>query len=491
MTQAVVAKIGNEAVARESRTSLYLFAAVAIAAVAAYFYHLGAIALGGSEAYSALAVMKPRIADIFAIPLNYDPGRQVGFYIVLHFWTRIFGTSEFGLRSMSAFFSIVNLALMFAIGRAMFDDQVALESAAVWGFSPWQVTFAHRARMYPLFIAVALGHVLTLWRLRERPTIRLTIASGVLGAALLYSHLGSTVLIGAEIAMLARDFVRGRRDAHPWIAIAIAIALFAPLAPFVLRQGNALLYGQALDWIAPPYHYPLAIRIVAVLAAALAGLWFVFGSQFDRDSAEPLRWLFAWVAMPMIAFELGSILVHPMFTFRYVSPSVALCSLMLVAGIGAVFGARVRNLTAFGYTAACLIMLPFAIPGPQPWPEIVKQIESAPHPQPVFFEGGYASSGAGMRPNDGYPFGYYSVPFGYYFHGTNPKIVVPGWDPEGARAIIEAEVTRTGGGWLVSWKDQKGLANELPDPKAFNSTVIASGEYLLVLRILPIESSRN
>ena len=101
---------------RASRRPLEIFAAIFVAAGFIYSFHLGTDALGASEAYSAWAAAKPGLGAIVRTPVLHDPGKQVFYYVVLHYYTRIFGLSEISLRSLSVIFSLTTLALVFAIG---------------------------------------------------------------------------------------------------------------------------------------------------------------------------------------------------------------------------------------------------------------------------------------------------------------------------------------------------------------------------------------
>ena len=156
---------------RASRRPLEIFAAILVAGGFIYSYHLGTDALGASEAYSAWAAAKPGISAIVRTPVLHDPGKQVFYYVVLHYYTRIFGLSEISLRSMSVIFSLTTLVLVFALGCEMFDDNTALAAAAIWAFNPLAVVFAQTARMYPMLISIALAQLLMFWRVRNRARV--------------------------------------------------------------------------------------------------------------------------------------------------------------------------------------------------------------------------------------------------------------------------------------------------------------------------------
>jgi 4-amino-4-deoxy-L-arabinose transferase-like glycosyltransferase len=487
MTEAGSATIESLSADRPSRRPLELFAALFVAAGFVYLFHLGANALGASEAYSAWAAAKPGVGAIVRTPVLHDPGKQVFYYVVLHYYTQIFGLSEISLRSMSAIFSLVTLALVFALGCEMFDESTALAAAAMWAFNPLAVVFAHTARMYPMLIAIALAHLLMLLRVRSRPSIMGGIGCGILGAAMPYTHMAGLLILGAEGAILLRDLSRGRRDTIAWMAIVLAIALFLPYLPVAIRQSQDLIYGHWLDYLGPPYNYPLAGKLAAGLVAAGATSWLVFGRTVERDGDEPLRVLVAWIGLPALAFIVGSVILHPMFNPRYLSPGIAASSLLIAAAIG-VWSAKWRNLLAAGFVVACLIMLPFARSKPQPWRDLAGQVAGGGALEPVFFESGFISNANTANvPNGGFPFGYYSVPFDYYFSGANPRIVIPGFDAAAARMTIGERVSAASGGWLVSWKDRDDAKSELPDANRFRVVETYRQPHLAIYRITAIK----
>lgn len=471
---------------RASRRPLEIFAAIFVAAGFIYSIHLGTDALGASEAYSAWAAAKPGVGAIVRTPVLHDPGKQVFYYVILHYYTRIFGLSEISLRSLSVIFSLTTLVLVFALGCEMFDDNTALAAAAIWAFNPLAVVFAHTARMYPMFITIALAQLLLLWRLRAQPGVANGIACGILGAALPYTHMAGFLVLGAEGAILLRDLARGRRDAMAWMAIVIAIILFVPYLPVALQQSQDLIYGHSLDYMGPPQNYSLAAKAAAGLAAAGITLWLVFGRSLESSDGEPIRFFVLWIGLPPLAFLVGSVMLHPMFNLRYLSPGVAATSLLIAASIGA-WSIKWRNLLAAGFALVCLIVLPFDRPQPQPWRDLAEQVTAHGGPSdPIFFEAGYVSNGSTANtPNGGFPFGYYLVPFDYYFRGSNPRIAIPGFDTTSARMTIEERVSSAGGGWLVSWKDGDAVSSELPDPKRFSAVEKYRGDHLAFYRITP------
>jgi mannosyltransferase len=481
--------ISGTAASGPSRSAIDLepttvFAMTMVAAAALYCYRLGAASLGASEAYSAWAAAMPSPLSILHIPVPMDPGKQVFYYILLHYFAAIFGLSETSLRMLSAIFALATLAIFFVLARAMFNDSIAASACVLWAFNPVIVLLSRRARMYPMFAAIALTHFMLLWQLRRRPAWPRTIACGIFGALAIYTHLAGVLLLGAEATMLLRDFFKDRRDTMAWAALAIALLLFIPYFPIFFTQSQALVHGHWLDWMGAGYQFSLGEKVLGATIAIAVAAAIVFGRANENDPYEPIRWCIAWAVLPLIALLAGSLIVRPMFQIRYLIPGLAMIAL-LVARVLESFGSKVRNLAVVGITLTLLVLVPIKEIAYEPWRDIAVLISAqSPPNQPVFFESGFLFFG---RPasiaNGGFPRGYYRAPFDYYFRAANPRIAVPGWDPVAAKQIIAERATATGGGWLISWKDEPDARDELPDPAGFHITQVIDAHLVAVYRI--------
>jgi mannosyltransferase len=480
-----------------SRSALELepntvFALTIAMAAALYFYRLGAASLGAAEAYSAWAAAMPSPLAIIHIPVPLDPGKQVFYYILLHYFTGVFGMSETSLRLLSAISALVTLAVLFVLARSMFNDTIAASACVLWALNPAIMLLSRRARMYPMFAAIALTHFMLLWQVRRRPTWLKTSACGFLGALTLYTHLAGLLLLGTEAAMLVRDCLRGRRDAPPWIALAIALALFLPYIPIFSLQSQALLSGHWLDWMDAGYRFNLVEKVVATVLAIAAAAAIIFGPNNEGNNDEPIRWCLAWGALPLVALLAGSVIVRPMFQIRYLIPCVAMIALILARAIERL-GSKRRNLVVAGITLVFLFLVPIKEISFEPWRDVASLISAQSRPnQPVFFESGFLFFD---RPNGvanpGFPSGYYRNVFDYYSHTANPRVAVPGWDSAAARNLIADRVNAADGGWLVSWKYAPDARAELPDPALFRIKQVADYNLVAVYQIQPIAPSSH
>src|SRR6201991_4243954 len=79
------------------------------------------------------------------------------YYMLLHFWLDIAGSSEAGVRSLSVAFSLLAIPVAFWAGRAVWNTQKAGWFAAVlMAFNPFLAQYAQEARMYAMVACLAI-----------------------------------------------------------------------------------------------------------------------------------------------------------------------------------------------------------------------------------------------------------------------------------------------------------------------------------------------
>ena len=224
-----------------------------LAAGALYSFHLGRT-LGASEAYTAMAVDQPSYAAVIHAALRFDQCKPPLYQILLHAVVLVLGSSETVLRAPSVIFALVSVGVVLALGSRMFSPAVGVAAALLWAFSPVAIIYGGWARMYAMMVAVALLQFLLLWRLRSRESgAWLTIACGALGAAMLYTHLGNVLVLGAEAAMLMGTTLRGERNRAAWAALLLAAIAFVPFVPLATSQLSQYVVWPlgGLDWTGP------------------------------------------------------------------------------------------------------------------------------------------------------------------------------------------------------------------------------------------------
>src|SRR5438270_3317827 len=95
-------------------------------------------------------------------PLSQIPGllRHDGspplFYILLHLWIRVFGTSEAATHALPLLFGLLTIPVGMWAGWSLFGRRAGLMAATLFAFNAWLTLYAQETRMYELMALLGL-----------------------------------------------------------------------------------------------------------------------------------------------------------------------------------------------------------------------------------------------------------------------------------------------------------------------------------------------
>ncbi len=130
---------------------------IVLAALYLRLHNLGTQSLWNDEGSSFVQATRS-FADIAA-----NAARDIhppGYYWLLAVWRQLTGDTEFALRSLSAFASVLTVAFTYAIGRRLFGAFAGLVAALFVTLNTFNIHYAQEARMYAL---LALWSAAGLW----------------------------------------------------------------------------------------------------------------------------------------------------------------------------------------------------------------------------------------------------------------------------------------------------------------------------------------
>ncbi len=311
--------------------------------------HAGRPALSWDEVTSAEVSSRsvPQILDLLP---NLDA--VFGFYyLLLHWWTALAGTSETTLRLPSIVAMAGAVAVTAELGRRLFTPMAGLVTGLILCMIPNTSRYAAEARPYAFACFFAVLALLLLVRNR---TPWLWYGLSVLLTGLF--HLVALTTLVAHAAFV----VLHRRDRIPAWAGTVTAALLPllPIAWFGLHQQDTQLH-----WVDP-----LTLRSLHGMPGEITGsrevAWFLIGLTV-LVSWRPLRRL-APVALfavgPLAVLAVVSALISPMWVARYLL--VVLAPLAMLAAV-ALTGGRDGwpRFTLLRVITALLLLGAIAIPG--------------------------------------------------------------------------------------------------------------------------------
>jgi uncharacterized membrane protein len=131
------------------------------------------------------------------------------YFIALHGWVSLVGSSDFALRLFSVMTGLVGVALMASLTRRLIGSRAVVPGVFALGIAPAFIAFSRMARYYALLLSLGLLSTCLLLRAlagdRRQDWIAYTLASLVI----LYTFYPGAILIGAHAVIVL--FHRRRR----------------------------------------------------------------------------------------------------------------------------------------------------------------------------------------------------------------------------------------------------------------------------------------
>lgn len=164
------------------------------------------------------------------------------YYLLAWLWTHVFGTSEVGVRSLSALLGTAMVPVAYAAGVALLSRAAGTFAAFFVATSPLLVWYSQEARAYALFLLCGALSFLLFVRALEQPSHGALAGWSAVSALALASHYFAVFLFAAEAAVL---LVLVRRRAAVAAACGAVAAVGLALLPLAVHQER----GGRTSWI--------------------------------------------------------------------------------------------------------------------------------------------------------------------------------------------------------------------------------------------------
>ncbi len=177
-----------------------LMLALLMLAAAVRFHRLDAQSLWYDEGITAAHTARS-LPEL--IPLLQVNVHTPAYFVLLAGWTDVAGNSEFALRLPSALFSILSVALAYALGVRLYGSLAGVAAAALMALNSFSIGYAQEARMYAMLTAIAGISMLLFIRMlggRGRRW-RTVVAFGLVNALGMYTQVVfALVMLGQALA---------------------------------------------------------------------------------------------------------------------------------------------------------------------------------------------------------------------------------------------------------------------------------------------------
>ena len=279
--------------------------------------------------------------DLLDIPgLLLRDGSPPLWYLLLHVWTDVFGTSEVATHAFSVVFALAAVPVAWLVARRLFGELTAWATAAITALSPFVTYFATETRMYSMVVvlglAVAATFVLTFVYQQRSATPWFVVSL----LALLYTHnWGLYTAVACAVALVPLVVVSVERRTlleRAALAFAVVAAGYLPWVPSLLSQ----VENTGAPWSFTPSLRDVVRelaalfrdeRILAALALAAGAGLAPLRTRWRSPEALAVSSLAVLVAVP-IAIGWGVAHLEPSWATRYLA--VVVGPLLLATGHG-------------------------------------------------------------------------------------------------------------------------------------------------------------
>lgn len=184
----------------EKNYKLILGAILVLSAII-YFYRLGNDGLLTDE-YLSLYVAGQSPSDIiFNHQRQTNPNTIPPLYVLLmHYWLKAFGASEFTQRSLSVVFGILSVYFLYRIARLIFDTSTGLAAALFGSLSFSWFSVFRQNRCYGLFVLLSLASFyIFFYMLKNKNSKYAFLFLIITNIFLLYTHYFAFLIIFLQI----------------------------------------------------------------------------------------------------------------------------------------------------------------------------------------------------------------------------------------------------------------------------------------------------
>jgi 4-amino-4-deoxy-L-arabinose transferase-like glycosyltransferase len=346
-------------------------AGLTLLALALRLFRLDFRSIWLDEAYSLKLASATLAGIIHGATMDIHPPL---FHLILGGWIRIFGTSEFALRSLSALAGCLLVPASFGLAREWGGQRTAWWTAGLVTVSPYFLELSRSGRMGSLFALWAVLSLLFFWRLLQKDSVGNQLGYWASTVAAVYTHYFGFLLFLAQhfyrfVSIGRLNTTRKTRRNWAWMQLFLLMA-YLPWLPVLMDHmglGGPSWRGTGAFWW-EPFHsvYSLligtacwtlvhkAVALVLLAAGAGLGAW-----AWLRQEKKEFRPETFGLAATVVVVPLGLVWIYSqtkinVFDNRYLSFSAWALLFFLGSLLASLSGWRKAVAGILVFSAFCI-----------------------------------------------------------------------------------------------------------------------------------------
>jgi hypothetical protein len=230
--------------------------------------------------------------------------------LILHFWIRVFGISEWSVRLPSVLFSSVTALLIYCTGKRFYRYEAGLLASLLFTCSNFNLLMAHEARSYALLSLLSCGSMYWFFRTIQKKTSSGSYAVlAVLNIFLVTVHYCGVfiILVQCALVLLFPSIRKSHFKAYGVYLMALFLLTLPLISILLKRYSDTCLHGS---WVPIPqgpgsiynlfrtYSNQPVVTLLSLIVLFAAPVWLLV----MKKSPDGRFWqmLLIWLWLPLL-----------------------------------------------------------------------------------------------------------------------------------------------------------------------------------------------
>lgn len=306
----------------------YILISIIILSLLLRVYYLEKESLWLDEGHS-VNISKGSISEII-YKADIDPNPPL-YYIVLHFWMKLFGDSEFSIRLPSVIFGILSIYLVFKLGELIYNRDIGIICSFILSISQYHIRYSQEARAYSLLVLLVLlsnYYFIKVLKNEANKANKEIVGYIISSIMMIFTHIfGLFYLVFQNIYYI----IFKKENIKFWLLVQSSILSFFILwSPFLLRRiensigtNNIVSNLQTIPTLKSVYGtFRIFVGSEEILylfiAVIIIGLIIKLKEmQYDKEDTYKYIFMILWLFLPILASVIISYTIGPIYMNRY------------------------------------------------------------------------------------------------------------------------------------------------------------------------------
>lgn len=178
--------------------------------------------------------------------LRFEDYHPPLYHFILHFWIKLFGTSDVAARFLSVIISTCTIGVVYLVGKEIKDKTCGLICAALYTFLIFNLTYAQEVRFYPLSVAFAMLSLLFVAKIFNKGNLKAFVGLVISNTLLIYTLSTGAFFVAIENLVLLVFLIVHKKELIKKFIIAQFATLLVCIPQFMFMLGQYLRGKMAI-----------------------------------------------------------------------------------------------------------------------------------------------------------------------------------------------------------------------------------------------------